>query len=209
TEHHVDEHQGGQVDVAAVGQEGPDHRGGNDEAPHQSVGCRAGRQYADGGGRAWQGRDAVPQGSEVIAEQVEQEDEQRGSAYLHSCIHAAADQYQPGTLLLQADAHQQATEDEHDHGGYQRGFEIAQQHTFSTSGRPRRPLGRTSSTRNGTLKATTSLYSALKNPAVSASATPSRMPPSTAPGMLPMPPSTAAVKALSPAMKPMQGLITP
>src|SRR5690606_10742790 len=158
TEHHVDEHQGGQVDVAAVGQEGPDHRGGNDEAPHQSVGCRAGRQYADGGVRAWQGRDAVPQGSEVIAEQVEQEDEQRGSAYLHVYTHAAADQKRPGALILPTDAQQHATESDKDHGRYERGFEIARHHTFTTSGRPRMPVGRNSSTRISTLKATTSLY---------------------------------------------------
>src|SRR5690606_33967554 len=151
---HVDEHQGGQVDVAAVGQEGPDHRGGNDEAPHQSVGCRAGRQYADGGGRAWQGRDAVPQGSEVIAEQVEQEDEQRGSAYLHGYIHDTADHKKLATMLLHTDAHQHATENERDHGGYHREDEIAEHHTFYTYGRTRMPLVRNSSTRISTLKAT-------------------------------------------------------
>jgi hypothetical protein len=38
-----------------------------------------------------------------------------------------------------------------------------------------------------------------------ASVTPSTMPPATAPGMFPIPPSTAATKAFSPGIKPMSG----
>ncbi|MNF75866.1 hypothetical protein D3C84_579570 [compost metagenome] len=45
--------------------------------------------------------------------------------------------------------------------------------------------------------------------APNASATPNTSPPSMAPGILPMPPSTAAVKAFRPTRKPALGLITP
>src|SRR5690606_27496650 len=152
--------------------------------------------------RAGQGRYPMPERGQLIAEQVEQEDEQRRAGDLDRHIGPGADQYQRGALLAQPHAHQQAAEDHHHHRGNDRRFQIAQHQTFSTSGRPRMPLGRNSSTRISTLKATPSLYSALKQPAVRASATPRSSPPSTAPGMLPMPPSTAAVNALSPAMKP-------
>ncbi len=62
-----------------------------------------------------------------------------------------------------------------------------------------------------------SLYSAPKAPPVSsdryeaanASSTPRTRPPIIAPGMLPMPPSTAAVNALRPGMNPVYGLISP
>ena len=62
-----------------------------------------------------------------------------------------------------------------------------------------------------------SLYSAPNAPPVSsdryeaanASRSPSTSPPIMAPGILPMPPSTAAVKAFSPGMKPVYGLINP
>ena len=80
---------------------------------------------------------------------------------------------------------------------------------------PRRPLGRKIRIRMRIENAKMSLYSAPKAPPVSsdryeaakASSSPSTSPPSIAPGMLPMPPSTAAVKALSPGMKPVYGLI--
>ncbi|KEA43050.1 hypothetical protein CR64_04000 [Pseudomonas aeruginosa] len=71
------------------------------------------------------------------------------------------------------------------------------------------PVGRNSSTRISRPKATTSLYWSPNTSAPKASATPSSRPPSMAPGMLPMPPSTAAVNALIPARKPIPGLITP
>ncbi|MCY1457563.1 hypothetical protein D9M71_748690 [compost metagenome] len=45
--------------------------------------------------------------------------------------------------------------------------------------------------------------------APNASATPNTSPPSMAPGMLPIPPNTAAVKALRPTRKPALGLMTP
>ncbi|KAG1317381.1 hypothetical protein G6F63_015691 [Rhizopus arrhizus] len=45
--------------------------------------------------------------------------------------------------------------------------------------------------------------------AANVSARPSSTPPSMAPGILPIPPSTAAVKALMPAKKPMKGFSLP
>src|SRR5713101_5454112 len=88
-------------------------------------------------------------------------------------------------------------------------------HARSRTTSPRRPLGRKIRMRMRMENARMSLYSAPKAPPVSseryeaakASRTPSTSPPSMAPGMLPMPPSTAAVKALSPGMKPVYGLI--
>ena len=50
----------------------------------------------------------------------------------------------------------------------------------------------------------TSLYAGSMKVTARLSITPSNSPPSMAPRMLPMPPSTAAVNALSPAEKPMK-----
>src|ERR1700736_5062467 len=76
--------------------------------------------------------------------------------------------------------------------------------TFSTSGRPRRPVGRKISTIIRIENAATSLYSTEKYADQSVSIRPIARPPSIAPGSEPMPPSTAAVKALMPATKPMK-----
>src|SRR5499433_3549855 len=99
-------------------------------------------------------------------------------------------------------------------GGRPRTFEEAgerihdQARSRTTS--PRRPLGRKIRMRMRMEKAKMSLYSAPKAPpvrreryeAAKDSSNPRTRPPSMAPGMLPMPPRTAAVKALSPGMKP-------
>src|SRR5262249_15847645 len=87
-----------------------------------------------------------------------------------------------------------------------RGLDHARSRTTS----PRRPLGRKIRIRIRIENAKMSLYSAPKAPPVSsdrydaanASSRPSTRPPIIAPGMLPMPPSTAAVKAFSPGMNP-------
>src|SRR5207237_5676071 len=75
--------------------------------------------------------------------------------------------------------------------------------TFSTSGRPNRPVGRKISTMIRIEKAATSLYSTEKYADHSVSIRPIKSPPSIAPGTEPMPPSTAAVKGLIPATKPL------
>src|SRR5947208_16890114 len=81
--------------------------------------------------------------------------------------------------------------------------------TFSTSGRPSRPVGQNTSTRTSTTKTETSLYSTEKYPDQKASISPIRMPPSIAPGNDPMPPRTAAVNAFTPARKPIKKSTTP
>src|SRR6185295_17722891 len=70
---------------------------------------------------------------------------------------------------------------------------------------PSRPCGRKVSTTTSTTKAHTSFQSDPRGrySVASASTIPITNPPSTAPRMLPIPPSTAAVKALMPARNPM------
>src|SRR5690554_6689461 len=100
-----------------------------------------------------------------------------------------------------------------DHSGHQsrdKGIlDIADLYTFSTSGLPRSPVGRNSRMSTSRLNATISLYCEEIYAAANVSARPSSTPPSMAPGILPIPPSTAAVNALIPAKKPMKGLSFP
>src|SRR5262249_5527471 len=73
--------------------------------------------------------------------------------------------------------------------------EPAHRYTFSQSGRdsPRSPVGRNTRVRIRIRKAMTSLKAGFTNVTARLSITPSTRPPSMAPRMLPMPPSTAAV----------------
>ena len=160
-EHHVDQHQRGQVDIAAVAEERPDQRSGDQKTPEQPAHGRPPGENAERRRGAGQGRYSEPQRRQLIAEQVEQENEQRRCGDFHGHVRSGAGQYQPGALLADTNPHQQTAERDHHHGGDQRRFQIAH-HTFSTSGRPRMPLGRNSRIRISRLKATTSLYSALK-----------------------------------------------
>src|SRR6266853_862667 len=108
------------------------------------------------------------------------------------------------------DAEERRDEDRRGH----RPVENILDHARSRTTSPRRPLGRKIRIRIRIEKARMSLYSAPKAPPVNseryeaakASRMPSTRPPSMAPGILPIPPSTAAVKALSPGMKPVYGL---
>ena len=79
-------------------------------------------------------------------------------------------------------------------------------HARSTTLAPSRPCGRNTRTKMSNTKAQTSFQAEPpKVPGMKVamtSTTPSTNPPTTAPLMLPMPPSTAAVKALRPARKP-------
>ena len=54
-------------------------------------------------------------------------------------------------------------------------------------------------------KAIASRYVEIQKPTTKFSATPSTSPPMTAPGMIQIPPSTAAMKALSPGINPIIG----
>src|SRR5581483_10642087 len=71
------------------------------------------------------------------------------------------------------------------------------------SASPSRPVGRTMRTTTRMPKAKTSCHRPPSNDAPYFSSTPSNRPPSRAPRMLPMPPSTAAVNALIPGRNPM------
>src|SRR5205823_14518273 len=90
-------------------------------------------------------------------------------------------------------------------------------HARSRTTSPSSPLGRKIRIKISIEKARMSLYSAPNAPPVSseryaaakASRSPRTSPPSIAPGMFPIPPSTAAVNAFRPGMKPLQGLMSP
>ena len=75
-------------------------------------------------------------------------------------------------------------------------------YTFSMSGLPKNPVGKKISVTIKTEKAATSLYSDEIYPDHITSINPMINPPNIAPGNEPIPPSTAAVKALIPARKP-------
>ena len=70
--------------------------------------------------------------------------------------------YQLGAVQLQLHAHKDARQNEEHHGRQQRHCNLHRFHTFSTSGRPRMPVGITNSTRISSAKETTSLYSVLR-----------------------------------------------
>src|ERR1051325_2089870 len=80
-------------------------------------------------------------------------------------------------------------------------------HTFSASYLPKSPLGRNSRMTMRITKAMASRKFENWLPPTKASTMPIVSPPTTAPGTLPMPPSTAAMKALSPGMIPISGSI--
>ena len=99
---------------------------------------------------------------------------------------------------------------------HRRGHQPRRSCARSRTTSPSRPLGRKIRIRMRIEKARMSLYSAPKAPPVSSEQVGGARRPRAArargrrriaPGMLPMPPSTAAVKAFSPGMKPVYGLI--
>ena len=70
--------------------------------------------------------------------------------------------HQFGAIQLQLHAHKDARQNKEHRGGKQRHRNLHRFHTFSTSGRPRMPVGITNSTRISSAKETTSLYSVLR-----------------------------------------------
>ena len=72
--------------------------------------------------------------------------------------------------------------------------------------RPRMPVGLTISTMIRSRNTTASFQTDRPMAETSTSAKPTSRPPMTAPGMEPMPPKTAATKALVPSMMPMVGV---
>ncbi|WP_227508510.1 DUF3382 domain-containing protein [Klebsiella aerogenes] len=65
-------------------------------------------------------------------------------------------------FFFQLHAHKDASQNKEHRGGKQRHRNLHRFHTFSTSGRPRMPVGITNSTRISSAKETTSLYSVLR-----------------------------------------------
>src|SRR5205085_4630089 len=79
--------------------------------------------------------------------------------------------------------------------------------TFSASYFPNNPLGLKSRMAMRITNAIASRKLEKRDPPTNDSITPMISPPTTAPGTLPMPPRTAAMKALSPGMMPISGSI--
>ena len=80
-------------------------------------------------------------------------------------------------------------------------------YTFSRMFLPNNPAGRNNRMTIKIMKAAASRNVEDRKPLTSASMTPSRMPPTMAPGITPIPPSTAATNALRPGMMPISGSI--
>src|ERR1700681_654816 len=83
--------------------------------------------------------------------------------------------------------------------------ELPQPVHFSGTLMPNNPVGRNTSVAIRIPKMRTSVHDESKHESEKARTNPMMRPPSAAPGMLPIPPNTAAVKAISPVMKPRNG----
>ncbi len=163
-QHDVDECQGGQIDGTARGHEGPAHR----EQQHQHGGevielgglfgawqhqlGEADREAADG---------SLKQPGYLATQHLEPE-HQGGAAQQPGQRHVEpAGHQQTGTVGLQLEAEQPEGEHQQHQAG-DAGMNELFFHTFSTSGRPRMPVGINSSTPISRAKAITSLYSVLR-----------------------------------------------
>src|SRR5690606_10411823 len=171
----------------------------------------AGRQVVPGGrGQHQQAGDVTAQQHEAVV--TEREDAGDAVDEVEADGGDAPDGEQRDHLLqlgAGAAVHQPQREDrQHERAGGQQPVAGHQprHHTFSDRSSPTMPLGRKSRMMMSTAKANVSLYSVMPgksavrgNSAVRKfSRNPSRTPPTTAPGRLPMPPMTAAANALMP-----------
>lgn len=99
---------------------------------------------------------------ESRSQKLKEKDHRRADKHpLPTDIRSAVD-HQFGAIQLQLHAHKDASEDKEHRGREQRHCNMHRFHTFSTSGRPRIPVGITSSTRISRANETTSLYSVLR-----------------------------------------------
>ncbi|MNF81548.1 hypothetical protein D3C84_638250 [compost metagenome] len=160
-EHHVDQDQGGDVHRAAAAEERPG-QGHDDQADdHPALGRGQGEEVAGLTWHARQLRCMAPGGAQLAAEQLPEEHGDRAAEY-------GPEHGRAGALDLQLDAdggefqaHYRIGHGQHQQGAEDGGLEVVLDrgtHTFSTSGRPRMPVGRNSSTSTSRLNATTSLY---------------------------------------------------
>lgn len=94
-------------------------------------------------------------------QQLPEEDQRSGATDAPEFEGGSAFDAQADTDGAEFQAQYRVGDDQHQQGAENRGFEILGNggaHTFSTSGRPRMPVGRNSSTSTSRLNATTSLY---------------------------------------------------
>ncbi|MNT22975.1 hypothetical protein D3C72_1583810 [compost metagenome] len=147
-QHHIDKRQGGNIDRVAATEEGPDD-GCHDHQPHQG-----------GAGAVLHGRQAWRLDMRHLLGQKRLDELQ------HQHDHKAPDHQVPVWLdviacafALQVQAEDGQHHQRRQHGGNQCILEIRFHQTFSTSGLPRRPVGRNSRIRTRRPKATMSLYS--------------------------------------------------
>ena len=99
---------------------------------------------------------------ESRSQNLEEKDHRRADKHpLPTDIRSGVD-HQFGAIQLQLHAHKDARQDKEHRGREQRHCNMHRFHTFSTSGRPRIPVGITSSTRISRANETTSLYSVLR-----------------------------------------------
>src|SRR5690606_24031415 len=210
-QHDVDQHQRTEVNRATGRHKWPD-QSGNDQQREEGAfqALPFGLRHRLAVGERADGREFAQGAHDAVAEQLEQEHRHRGQQDRDHCGGVGAGQHHIGAPGFQVEPENRVGNDECNNGTKQCVPEILSSHQiFSTSGLPSRPVGLKSKIRISRPKDTTSLYSPLRYPEVMLSETPRISPPSMAPGMLPMPPRTAAVNAFRPAMKPNRGSMEP
>ena len=163
-QHDVDEGQGGQIDGTARGHEGPadrkqQHQDGGDVIELGRLLRARQHQLGEADGEAADG--GLEQATDLAAHQLEPEHQggapqQPGQGDIEPAHHQQA-----GAIGLQLEAEQPEGEHQQHQAG-DTGMDKLFFHTFSTSGRPRMPVGIKRSTKMSRAKAITSLYSVLR-----------------------------------------------
>src|SRR5581483_8789844 len=190
-----------------------EHRG--DEEEPVGVVLRAAPQHHGGDVSAHRHEPGVADG-ELTGEavhQIQRDRQDHGDADVVDVLEDVLEPERRVELDLLLDQHQKGDGDEERKPAPQRLAaapqrappEEARHQTFSAEPRPSRPEGFTRRMRMRIPKATASRQEELVYPETSCSASPSKSPPSIAPGTFPIPPSTAATKALSPGISPISG----
>ena len=157
-QHHVDQRQGGDIHRAARDQERPGDRRDDEQSRQQLLprrGAVEARQHERRAGDFFQSL------LQQRAQQLEEKDDDAADADPHPAHFRRAVHHQLGAVQAELHAHQERRHHEQHRRGDQR-IEQIEFHTFSTSGRPRMPVGMISSTTISSANDTTSLYSVLR-----------------------------------------------
>src|SRR5690606_2114541 len=156
--HHVDQDQGGDVHGAAAAEERPGEGDYHQAEDDPALGGGQGEEVAGAGRQLRHAGHAGPGIADAVAEQLPAEHGpgSRGDGPQHGRAGAVYFQLDADGGQLQAEY--RVGHGQHQQGAEEGGLEVLGVHTFSTSGRPRMPVGRNSSTSTSRLKATTSLY---------------------------------------------------